>query len=1502
MAIVTEESSSAKSRSRSSNDRYYLAKCVLRGSVILQVVHGHLRSPSSSDVVFGKILIWCYRMGLFSEEPPKCLFRLRGAVRRLEKSFVSTYDIVETSIELVAICEDGIVQSVCEQAVFGTIKDLAVLRWNEKSNAQTLQTMGKDMLVIISDSGKLSFLAFCNEMHRFYSVTHVQLSNPGNSLYQVGRKLAVDSTGCFVAAGAYEDRLTLFSISMSGGSDIIVKRVNYPPEEDGVCTMAGGFQRTSICGTIWSMCFISTDFSRLSVECDCILAILLNRQGEALNKLLLLGWKTSEQSVHVISQHAEAGPLAHDICEVPHYHGFAFLFRAGDILLMDLRDVHSPYCVYRTSLIFLPAVFEEHNFLEDSLRVHDCDDEGIFDVAASALLELRDSRMDILKNDDPMSIDNDGNGKSTSKYVCSWSWEPGNEDNRRMIFCLDTGEFYLISISFDSDGLKVNLSDCLYKGQPCKALLWVGNGFVAAIAEMGDGMVLKLEEGALLYSSPIQNIAPILDMSVVDYHDEKQDQVFACCGMAPEGSLRIIRNGVSVEKLLRTASIYPGITNTWAVRMKVFDIHHSFLVLSFVEETRVLSVGLSFTDVTDSIGFLPDVCTLACGLISDGLLVQIHQDGIRLCLPTTVAHPDGIGLSAPICTSWCPDNLSISLGAVGQNLIVVATSNPCFLFILGVRSLAACKFEVYEIQHLNLPNELSCISIPSKHPGNYGSTSVGGLEDKNFPVTSPAGIEIGSSFVIGTHKPSVEVLSFVAGKGYQVVATGAISLTNAMGTAITGCIPQDVRLVLVDRLYVLSGLRNGMLLRFEWPSASTTPCSSKLPSQRAFLTTSLLNGERPLSNFTISIGSQTCAGNSYKILEENIPVSLQLIAIRRIGITPVFLVPLTDALDADIIVLSDRPWLLQTARHSLSYTSISFQPSTHVTPICSVECPKGILFVAENTLNLIVLARDLPLLLLPMLVFRNLILINGGGNLSAPLLGFALDMGFVEMVHSKRLNVQKFHLGGTPRKVLYHSESRLLLVLRTDVDNDTCSSDICCVDPLNGSVLSSYKLELGETGKSMDLVRVGNDQVLVVGTSKSAGPAIMPSGEAESTMGRLVVLCLEHVQNSDNGSMTFCSKAGSSSQRTSPFCEIVGYAADQLSGSSLCSSPDDNSCDGIKLEDTEAWQLRLAYSVTMPGVVLAVCPYLDRYFLVSAGNAFYVCVFPNDNPQRVKKLAVGRTRFMIVSLTAHFTRIAVGDCRDGILFYAYHEDARKLEQLYCDPVQRLVADCILLDVDTAVVSDRKGSIAVLSCSNHLEGSSPVRGSNLISSGISCANPTSRYLSIDSASPECNLMLGCSYYIGEVAIRIKKGSFSYRLPADDVLKSCDDASSAIDFSHGSIMASTLLGSIIIFIPLTREEHEILEAVQARLVVHPLTAPVLGNDHNEFRSREISAGVLKILDGDMLAQFLELTSLQQEAVLAFPISNLNSFKFSKSDTPHITVNQVVQVLERVHSALH
>lgn len=54
-------------------------------------------------------------------------------------SYCASFYSQETSIELVNVADDGNVQSLCEQAVFGTIKDLAILPWNENIDTQNPQ-------------------------------------------------------------------------------------------------------------------------------------------------------------------------------------------------------------------------------------------------------------------------------------------------------------------------------------------------------------------------------------------------------------------------------------------------------------------------------------------------------------------------------------------------------------------------------------------------------------------------------------------------------------------------------------------------------------------------------------------------------------------------------------------------------------------------------------------------------------------------------------------------------------------------------------------------------------------------------------------------------------------------------------------------------------------------------------------------------------------------------------------------------------------------------------------------------------------------------------------------------------------------------------------------------------------------------------------------------------------------------------------------------------------
>lgn len=59
------------------------------------------------------------------------------------------------------------------------------------------------------------------------------------------------------------------------------------------------------------------------------------------------------------------------------------------------------------------------------------------------------------------------------------------------------------------------------------------------------------------------NLAPILDMCVVDLERQGQGQLVTCSGAFKEGSLRIIRNGIGIQE---HASIdLPGIKGMWAL-------------------------------------------------------------------------------------------------------------------------------------------------------------------------------------------------------------------------------------------------------------------------------------------------------------------------------------------------------------------------------------------------------------------------------------------------------------------------------------------------------------------------------------------------------------------------------------------------------------------------------------------------------------------------------------------------------------------------------------------------------------------------------------------------------------------------------------------------------------------------------------------------------------------------------------------------------------------------
>ncbi len=62
-----------------------------------------------------------------------------------------------------------------------------------------------------------------------------------------------------------------------------------------------------------------------------------------------------------------------------------------------------------------------------------------------------------------------------------------------------------------------------------------------------------------------------------------------CSGIMADGSLRIVRNGIG---MLEQATVeLPGIKGMWALRATHMDAFDTYLVISFVGETRILAIN-----------------------------------------------------------------------------------------------------------------------------------------------------------------------------------------------------------------------------------------------------------------------------------------------------------------------------------------------------------------------------------------------------------------------------------------------------------------------------------------------------------------------------------------------------------------------------------------------------------------------------------------------------------------------------------------------------------------------------------------------------------------------------------------------------------------------------------------------------------------------------------------------------------------------------------------------
>ena len=127
-------------------------------------------------------------------------------------------------------------------------------------------------------------------------------------------------------------------------------------------------------------------------------------------------------------------------------------------------------------------------------------------------------------------------------------------------------------------------------------------------------------------SDYLQSSSPCMQSKVLNLFNEEIPQIYSLTGTGPNSAFKISRRGFKTDELVSYP--LPGTPNgIWSLKARAGDAFDSYIILSFLNATLVLSVGETVEEVSDS-GFKDDVMTLNCHQIGSSALLQIHPKGL----------------------------------------------------------------------------------------------------------------------------------------------------------------------------------------------------------------------------------------------------------------------------------------------------------------------------------------------------------------------------------------------------------------------------------------------------------------------------------------------------------------------------------------------------------------------------------------------------------------------------------------------------------------------------------------------------------------------------------------------------------------------------------------------------------------------------------------------------------------------------------------------------------
>eukprot|EP00158_Paraphelidium_tribonemae_P008248 Partr_v1_DN28525_c1_g1_i1_m73348 putative Splicing factor 3b subunit len=240
---------------------------------------------------------------------------------------------------------------------------------------------------------------------------------------------------------------------------------------------------------------------------------------------------------------------------------------------------------------------------------------------------------------------------------------------------------------------------------------------------MDDDAERRFHPRALRNLSAVDELTsynPNIQSMVLNITGDDAPQIYSICGAGVNSSFKILRHGLEVSELVS----YPLPANPTAIFSLKADLeseYHSYIVISFINATLVLSVGETVEEVSES-GFRLDTQTLNCHQMGSSSLIQIHANG--------VLHIRSDGTT----NEWsAPRASKITHSACNNRQLCIA---------LDARKLV--YFELDELENLNeyedhrsMTAEVKCLAIGTVPEGKLRSRFLAiGCADSTVRIAS----------------------------------------------------------------------------------------------------------------------------------------------------------------------------------------------------------------------------------------------------------------------------------------------------------------------------------------------------------------------------------------------------------------------------------------------------------------------------------------------------------------------------------------------------------------------------------------------------------------------------------------------------------------------------------------------------------------------------------------------------------------------------------------------